>query len=750
MAVAVYPPLRADVRLSRRDTPEGPRIVLKDPVTQRFFELREAESAIVERLDGILTPEQIASRIRNELELDLAPDAIGAFAAELQRLGLLAGATPVKPQRKVYEGNFLYLRLKAFDPDRLLDRLVQPLGGLFTARGVAFEAVLIVIAGIVTLLEHDAILAAVAEQWRLDNLLFAWATILVVTAGHEFAHGLTCKRFGGEVHEMGFLLIYFQPALYCNISDAWLFPKRSERLWVTFAGAWFELVVWAVATTLWRVVEPNTWIARAALVVMATTGIKLFFNLNPLIKLDGYYLLSDLLETPNLRARAVAALKGVLRRACGIARVEPAPTRRESLMLATYGVLAIGFTWWLLGGIAWHATSFLTDRYQGSGAVLAAGLISGMVWPSLKGMFARIPVLRVSAPSLPSPPSLTPRARVALLAVLTLALTLVWRVDLTVGGAVTLHTRENADLRAGVEGIIDRVYVDEGDHVAAGDTIARISDREYRTRLHEVEARIKEQDAKLGILRAGARAEELGLAGVAVARAEESVRFATLERDRLRALRSRDAASPAEMDAAEERVALATRELEDARGRLSVLRAGARPEELAASRQARAALEAERDRLREQLRSLALVTPHAGVVITPRLRERVGSFAAAGDLVAEIHEMRDLRAELEVPERDLGVVRIGQAARLRMRAWPERTFVGEVIAIAPAVTVPPAGAAPRGERTVRVEIAVRDTSRLLAPGLGGYARISTGDRRLLDVMTRRLRRFARIEFWSWW
>src|SRR5207244_9974146 len=139
------------------------------------------------------------------------------------------------------------------------------------------------------------------ELYRLATIPLIVAIILLVTAAHEFAHGFTCKHFGGEVHEMGVLLIYFQPAFYCNVSDAWLFPEKSRRLWVTFAGPYFELFLWALSTLTWRVTESGTGLRWVALVVMVTSGIKLFFNLNPLIKLDGYYLLSDALGIENLR-----------------------------------------------------------------------------------------------------------------------------------------------------------------------------------------------------------------------------------------------------------------------------------------------------------------------------------------------------------------------------------------------------------------------------------------------------------------
>src|SRR5258708_3436982 len=127
---------------------------------------------------------------------------------------------------------------------------------------------------------------------ELPKLYESWSTIAVVLAlnflvvgAHEFGHGLTCTRFGGEVHEMGCALVFLQPAFYCNVSDAWLFPEKSKRLRVGFAGPYFELFLWSLAVLTWRVSEPDTWINFIALSVMATSGLKTLLNFNPLIKL---------------------------------------------------------------------------------------------------------------------------------------------------------------------------------------------------------------------------------------------------------------------------------------------------------------------------------------------------------------------------------------------------------------------------------------------------------------------------------
>ena len=97
--------------------------------------------------------------------------------------------------------------------------------------------------------------------------------------------------------------MYFMPCFYCDVSDAWLFRERGRRLWVTFAGGYCDMVVWALAVFVWRVTLQDTRLNYLAWLVMSVCGARIFFNLNPLLKLDGYYLLSDLLRVPNLRQR---------------------------------------------------------------------------------------------------------------------------------------------------------------------------------------------------------------------------------------------------------------------------------------------------------------------------------------------------------------------------------------------------------------------------------------------------------------
>jgi multidrug resistance efflux pump len=736
-----HPRLRPDLVVSPQSTPEGPCYVVKDPGTRRYFRLREAEYSVARRLDGATPIETVAEQVAAEQGAEVALETVVAFVEQLRKGGLLesAYAAAERPRRPLVQGDILWLRLKAFDPDRLLDALVGRLRFCFTPGFVVAAAALILWALVTVLVRRDEIRADLVRLWSMRMLALAWVTVIAVTVMHEFAHGLTCKRFGGRVHEMGFLLIYLQPAFYCNISDAWLFAEKSKRLWVTFAGAFFELVLWALATLAWRVTERGTWASSAALVVMATSGVKQFFNLNPLIKLDGYYLLSDWLDAPNLRRRAFQYVGLRMKRLVGAGPTPPAPepTARERRVFLGYGVAAVAFSYWLLSSVLIRFADYFTARWHGWGAALWVGLFAGVV-----GNVTGKPLVRW--PEALSWKSHRLRA-VALVAGAILALYVV-PLELRVGGELDIAPARNTDVRAQVEGIIDAVYEDEGNRVAAGDTLARLSDRDFRVRLRMAETELGEKRAKLHLLEAGPRAEEVEVARLAVAKAEERLRYARAEVARNRTLAESEAASRRELEQSEETVSVLATELEEDRARLRMLALGSRPEEIAAMREEIAHSEAERQHLEGEVARTWVVAPHAGVVTTPKLRERIGENVKPGDLIAEVYALETVTAEIAVPEQDIGEVRVGRPGSVRLRAYPERAFEGRVVAVAASAVEAPGQRA----RVVKATMELPNSDGLIKPSMTGYARISCGKRRALDVLTRGVRRFFRLEMWSWW
>jgi len=430
------PKLRSDLVISRQDG----FVVVKDPTAGRFFRFREVDHFVASQLDGSTSIGQICERTQRKVGATPTPEVVEGFVATLGRLGLLetvaAGQEGPVPESRRLRGDLLHLRLHAFDPDPLLERLVGKVRFCFTPYFVAISSLVILVA-LALVIGHRADL--VRDLIRLDRVhtvLLVWLAIFVIAAAHEFAHSLACKHFGGQVREMGVLLVYFQLAFYCNVSDTWLFPEKSKRLWVTLAGPYFELVLWAIAALAWRFTGADTWLHAMTLVVVVTCSLRLVFNVNPLIRLDGYYLLSDALGIPNLRARAFRYMGDRLRRLRGArdrALLEASP--RERRIYLVYGLLAGGYSVWLLGSIAWALTRLLTERYQGAGAVLSAGLLVAAFQSRLKQWLPRPALLK-------------------LLVALGLVLVVLFlgRTELTVSGDFTVAPRHTDDVRMGADG----------------------------------------------------------------------------------------------------------------------------------------------------------------------------------------------------------------------------------------------------------------------------------------------------------
>jgi putative peptide zinc metalloprotease protein len=809
--ISENPKLRSDLVISQQETKAGTGFVVKDPATGRFFRLKEVEYFTARQLNGSTPLDALRESVEQKFGVTFTAETLEQFIQTLGRLGLLekdgADSGLVADRPRTIRGSLLYLRFKAFDPDRLFNRLVTKLSFFFTPHFIVFSTAIILLAIGITATNWEEIGRGIQSLYHLQALLFAWLVIFLVITAHEFAHGLACKHFGGEVHEIGFMLLYFQPAFYCNVSDAWLFPEKSKRLWVTFAGAYFEIFIWALATVSWRLTEHGTWVNFLALVVMATSGIKSLFNLNPLIKLDGYYLLSDYLEVPNLRQKSLGYISAGIKRLWGSAvqgRIET--SRREQRIYLSYGLLAAAFSFWLLGFVALTFGGFLVGRYQGIGFILFMLFLFALFRNRLSTILASPPtVFRTTHLRLASMPRPT---KLLILFTTALAVLFLGRMELKVSGEFKVLPIHNSDVRAEVEGIIDEIYVDEGDVVNKGVMIARLSDRDPQADLRKITAEIDEKRAKLKMLKAGTRQEEIELArreaGTAKTRVEEALKYyreakqmqserlskakAAVEKARERVkyatqrlfmfttLFTKELISRKEFEEAEENAAVrlkeleeteaelklvladdlgelrkalkvAEKEIEEKEAKLKLVLAGSRPEEIEATEAELSRLEAQRRYTGEQLQLLRVVSPMSGLITTPKLKEKVGQNVKKGDLIAQVHELKTIKAEISVSENEIGDVQAGQEVVLKARAYPQKSFYGNISSLA---TTAIKGDNGYPTRTVLVTTQIDNDSFLLKPEMTGNAKIYCGKRSIFDLVTRRFVRYMRVEFWSWW
>src|SRR5438105_1235975 len=392
--ISCPPRLRRDLTYRHEHTAEGTCVIIKHPASRRFFRLEHAEYFIAQQLDGRTPLETIRQRTEAALDAELPIEDLHAFVQTLKKNGLLETEDAVKKDErrkpKRFRGTVLYCRVQVCDPCELLKSLARRTNFLFSRSFVSLSAISILLAITIT-----------AANWRefredLPRLYHSSAApaimliLFAVIVAHEFGHGVTCTHFGGEVHEMGFAMIFLMPAFYCNVSDAWLFPERSKRLWVGFAGPYFELFLWSLAVFAWRVTEPETWINFVALSVMATSGAKTLLNFNPLIKLDGYYLLSDYLELPNLRRISFRHVGSLVEKLFGLGPDDEenlAP--RERLIFAIYGTTALAGSFSILGFIILTAGGALVDGRSPTAVLVTLGLLGMRYRRRFRRMFGK-------------------------------------------------------------------------------------------------------------------------------------------------------------------------------------------------------------------------------------------------------------------------------------------------------------------------------------------------------------------------
>ncbi len=744
-----HPKFRRDLITSRLDQAGTAYFVIKDPITKRFFRFKEPEHFIATQLDGSSSPADIQRRFFEEYGTDIPPEKLEAFIERLEELCLVEGElTDRELARMQREGSrgagrrsrILYLKIKAVDPDAFFDVVLPRIGFFFTRSFVILTVAAVLVAVAIIATNWDDYTMQVRDILVPRSVLTLMLVVFLVTGLHELAHGLMCKRFGGRVHEMGFMLIYFLPAFYSNVSDAWLFEERYKRLWVSFAGVFFQVFVWAIAVIAWRLIDMETWFSEACCIAIATSGLTTIFNFNPLIKLDGYYLLSDILELPNLRREAFLYLGWRLKKLFGSSA---APSRevtpREKRVFLIYGVAASVYSFGLLLFIFVKIAEFVYSQFQGSGLVVLLVIIVIAFTGSLERWTGRIQGLFSEGEGT----AMSRRKRIGWwIGIAVAALILVFGVwELKISGRFELLPSSRAHVRSEVSGTIKELYVEEGDAVERGDMITRLDDAELRAEIGKVEAELAKLRAELALLESGPREEEVVRQKKLVERERTRVLYAEKELARIADLHERNLVSPAEHEQAQEELDVLRKELEHAESDLAVLLVGCRPEEIRAAKSEGARLQTILDYLNQQLERTVIRSPISGVVTTHHLKDRCLEHIEVGEEICRIADCRTMMLEIGVSEKDVADVTVGQRVKLKVRSLPTMAFYGTVSAIAPATTH-------NSNRTVvLVTSEVDNPEMLLRPGMTGKAKIYCGKRRIITLLTRRIIRFIRVEFW---
>ncbi len=518
---------------------------LTDPMSGRRCRLNPQAWAVAGRLDGELTVEQIWTDLvaREAAEVptqDEVVQLIGQLAAEglvtLDALPDFASRAWRRGQRTMRQRrerfNPLALRVPLGCPAPVLDRLA-PIGRwLFGRTALMLWLALMALALTVLLPLWPQLLAQAGDRLATPWMLFlVWLLYMPIKVLHELAHGLAARRFGVDVPEAGVTLLVLVPSPYVDVSDSAALARRSERLTIAGAGIASDLSVAAIGLLVWAAAGPGAWrdVAMAAMIVAGVGTV--LFNLNPLLRFDGYHLLCDALDLPQLATRSQRLWQQRWRAWAGIdaAEVQPSPMGRdERLWLEAYAPLAFICRLVLGLGIALLAGGFSSVLGL---LVLAYVLAAIAIWPAFKLARDLFSATRGTAAHGPM--------RVRGLFVLVACAALVGILPLpfhsTVQGVVKVS--ESGLLRPEVEGLVIAVHARDGETIRAGEAVLTLDDPLLRARLARAHARVRDIEAeRFGQLGQDRLRATDGEDALARARDEVAELEARIERLELRAL----------------------------------------------------------------------------------------------------------------------------------------------------------------------------------------------------------------------
>jgi putative peptide zinc metalloprotease protein len=516
------------------------------------------------------------------------------------------------------------------------------------------------------------------KSWA-DLGVFYLLTLLTL-GWHELAHAHTCKHYGGRVPAMGFLLIYLTPAVYTDTTEGFVKGSRYQRFLIAMAGAWAELLICAVATPIWWLTTPGTNIHNAAYLLMLMTGIAgVLLNWNPLMKLDGYHMLGEVVAISDLKEESTAYVAAwVKRNIWGLPVEVPYVPKSRRLGFVVYALLSGAYSYTVLYVLARFVGnvfrnfnpewSFIPEL--ATAALLFKSRIRTLV------NFMKFVYLdkkdRVHA-------WFQTKTAMALGAVILFFLIIpTWHESIE--GRFILEPGKSVTVRNLVPGMITAIYVQEGSAVSVGTPLIKLTNSSLQSKLGKAESNYKV--ASIKATTAELRYSDLGPA------LEERNQFAQQDQE-----------------------------------------------------------------MESQVSNLKITSPMAGVVLTPGLGGRLGSYAAEGVDLAEIADLSEMRARVYVPEYEMHLFQVGQTGRLQVDGIP-KIWDGQTVSVTPISAEMDSDLVSqvkyeglRPPRYFGADLMLANSDMRLKPGMVGSARIYGARRSLVVLAWRQAKQFFSRKVW---
>ncbi|WP_165232744.1 site-2 protease family protein [Aquisphaera insulae] len=472
--------------------------VVKDPLALKYFRFKIEEYFLLQQFDG----KQNLQDVKKAFEKKYRPQTISIedltrFVAQLHEAGIVQIDSPDQAKvlirrrkknqwRKIWAffANILFVKIPVIDPERLLTGMYPYFRWLFTSYFVTASVGLMLAALTLVASQWDLFYSKLPEFQSFFNwwtIFSFWCSLAVVKIIHEFGHGLTAKHFGGEVHEMGMLFLVLTPALYCDVTDSWLLPNKWHRIWISAAGIYVELFLASLATFVWFYSEPGLTNSLAMATMFICSVNTVLFNANPLLRYDGYYVLADWLEIPNLRIKSTQFFTYLIQeKVLGLeVPVQSYLPRSRRWLFVTYAVASYVYRWVVTFSIIYFLTQVLKPyKLQSVSYMLAAGAIVPLLGMPI---YQIIKFLRT-----PGRLRKVKKARAAGFAVAAVAIVaaiLLIPTPLRIQGTLVLTAAKPEEIYVDPEGQLVEMNVRDGDMVKEGQVIARLINRDKEKEL---------------------------------------------------------------------------------------------------------------------------------------------------------------------------------------------------------------------------------------------------------------------------
>jgi putative peptide zinc metalloprotease protein len=490
--------------------------VVKDPVNLRYYRFKEQEHFLLSLMNGTVTLDDAQKAFENRFRPErLKLEDLEQFGQQLLTMGLVQHESP-QAGKLLYEHrtkrirmewmqtltNILYIKIPIIDPEKILTRMHPFLWWIFTRVFGFASFAFMAAAGLLVLTHFETFysrLPTFESYFNFKNMVYLWVALGCVKVIHEFGHGLSCKALGGEVHEMGFLFLCFSPAMYCNVSDAWRLPNKWHRIIISFAGIYVELMIAAAATFIWWNTPSQPFINNLCLNLMVVCSVStVVFNGNPLMRYDGYYVLADWLEIPNLRDRSNKYLQNLAMEYCLGIEVQPEGYMDlwRRVLFVTFAVVSYIYRWVVTFIILKFMASFLKPyKLEVISELLAVGALASMIgWPMyrlIKNVHKRGRL-----------PDMKPIRVTISASIVVAALIVIFFIPLPVTrirqhGFVQVQPTEITQVAVEVPGILKRLLVTEGQFVKKGKELAIFESMELESQQDQIKATLDIKDRLL-------------------------------------------------------------------------------------------------------------------------------------------------------------------------------------------------------------------------------------------------------------